>query len=106
MPLTTQPTVFSRPFFEDKSRAFWTLQAVGWTGYLLLRGVSSVSNGLSLDAIIPVIIEAINDVSNGDLADIETAVLNKIEVLGLTFLEGVKSAVIQALIAMVRAAQV
>ncbi len=48
-----------RPFFENKSRAFWTLQAAGWTGYLMLRGVSSISNGLSLAAIIPVIVEAI-----------------------------------------------
>ena len=31
------PAIFSRPFFEDKSRAFWTLQGVGWGGYLLLR---------------------------------------------------------------------
>ena len=48
-----------RPFFENKSRAFWTMQAAGWTGYLMLRGVSSISNGLSLAAIIPVIVEAI-----------------------------------------------
>ncbi|WP_374942650.1 sensor histidine kinase [Sphingomonas sp.] len=54
-----RPRLSARPFFENKARAFWTLQAVGWGGYLLLRGVSSVSNGLSLDAVIPVIIEAI-----------------------------------------------
>lgn len=49
----------ARPFFENKARALWTLQAVGWSGYLMLRGVSSVSNGLTLTSIIPVIIEAI-----------------------------------------------
>ncbi|WP_010160392.1 MULTISPECIES: sensor histidine kinase [unclassified Sphingomonas] len=59
MPLTTKPTVFSRPFFEDKSRAFWTLQAAGWTGYLILRGVSSVSNASEVSVIIPVVIESI-----------------------------------------------
>ncbi|HEX8555772.1 MAG TPA: histidine kinase, partial [Sphingomonas sp.] len=48
-----------RPFFEDKGRAFWTLQAAGWTGYLVLRGVSSIANGFDLDVVIPVIIEAI-----------------------------------------------
>ncbi|WP_174279207.1 sensor histidine kinase [Sphingomonas bacterium] len=48
-----------RPFFEDKARAFWTLQAVGWSGYLVLRGVSAISNGPSLDVIIPVIVETI-----------------------------------------------
>ncbi|MEG8014353.1 MULTISPECIES: sensor histidine kinase [unclassified Sphingomonas] len=59
-PGTTPRLPFSaRPFFENKARAFWTLQAVGWSGYLMLRGVSSVSNGLTLTSIIPVIIEAI-----------------------------------------------
>jgi signal transduction histidine kinase len=48
-----------RPFFENKSRAFWTLQAAGWTGYLVLRGASAVSNGPTLDVMIPVVIEAI-----------------------------------------------
>jgi signal transduction histidine kinase len=51
--------VGTRPFFENKTRAFWTLQAVGWSGYLLLRGVSSISNGPQLDVIVPVIVEAI-----------------------------------------------
>ncbi|HEX7851581.1 MAG TPA: histidine kinase [Sphingomonas sp.] len=64
-PLTVQkrrfwtPAIFSRPFFEDKSRAFWTLQGVGWGGYLLLRSVSSVSNGAPMSALIPGIIESI-----------------------------------------------
>ena len=57
-PLSSAPPITARPFFEDKSRAFWTLQAVGWSGYLVLRGASSVSN-LSLESIIPAIIEAI-----------------------------------------------
>jgi signal transduction histidine kinase len=64
-PLTVQkhrfwrPAIFSRPFFEDKSRAFWMLQGVGWGGYLLLRSVSSVSNGAPMSALIPGIIESI-----------------------------------------------
>jgi sensor histidine kinase YesM len=49
----------ARPFFENKARAFWTLQAVGWTGYLVLRGASAIANGFSLEVIIPIIIEAI-----------------------------------------------
>ncbi|WP_242097791.1 MULTISPECIES: sensor histidine kinase [unclassified Sphingomonas] len=53
------PLPVARPFFENKSRAFWTLQAAGWSGYLVLRGVASVSNGLTLEAIVPIIIEAI-----------------------------------------------
>ena len=53
------PAILSRPFFEQKSRAFWMLQAVGWTGYLVLRTVSSLSNGLSVDVIVAIIIESI-----------------------------------------------
>ncbi|MGH6616625.1 sensor histidine kinase [Sphingomonas sp.] len=59
IPALKKPDIFSRPFFEEKSRAFWTLQAAGWTGYLILRSVSSISNGPSLDVLIPVIIESI-----------------------------------------------
>ncbi len=33
-----------RPFFEDKNRAFWTLQSVGWAGYFVLRTLSGIAN--------------------------------------------------------------
>ncbi|MEO5773999.1 MAG: histidine kinase [Sphingomicrobium sp.] len=33
-----------RPFFEDKNRAFWILQSVGWSGYFVLRTVSAYAN--------------------------------------------------------------
>ena len=56
---TAQPGMFARPFFEDKSRAFWILQAAGWSGYLLLRSVVSISNGFAVERIIAAIIEAI-----------------------------------------------
>ncbi len=51
--------VVSRPFFEEKSRAFWMLQAAGWSGYFILRTVSSVSNSFSFEGIIAVIVETI-----------------------------------------------
>jgi len=54
-----KPAIFSRPFFEQKNRAFWMLQAAGWSGYLVLRSVSSISNGLSLAVIVAVAIESI-----------------------------------------------
>lgn len=57
--LDRHPALNVRPFFENKARAFWTLQAVGWGGYLILRAVVSLSNGFSLDIIIPVIVAAI-----------------------------------------------
>ncbi|HWK36945.1 sensor histidine kinase [Sphingomonas sp.] len=54
-----KPAIFSRPFFEDKSRAFWMLQAAGWTGYLLLRTVANISNAISFESMIVVIVESI-----------------------------------------------
>lgn len=53
------PSLLSRPFFEDKARAFWMLQAIGWSGYLLLRTVSSISNDLTVERVIVPIIESI-----------------------------------------------
>jgi len=35
-----------QPFFEDKNRAFWILQSIGWTGYFLLRTLSGIANSL------------------------------------------------------------
>jgi two-component system LytT family sensor kinase len=34
------------PFFEDKNRAFWFLQSLGWTGYFFLRSLSGVANSM------------------------------------------------------------
>ena len=34
------------PFFEDKNRAFWYLQSLGWTGYFLLRSLSGFANSM------------------------------------------------------------
>ncbi|MDR6847220.1 MAG: sensor histidine kinase [Sphingomonas sp.] len=59
MSLPPQPAILSRPFFEDKNRAFWTLQAAGWTGYLILRSVSSISNASDMTSMVPVVIESI-----------------------------------------------
>jgi len=35
-----------QPFFEDKNRAFWILQSVGWAGYFLLRTLSGIANAM------------------------------------------------------------
>ncbi len=35
-----------RPFFDDKNRAFWVLQSVGWTGFFFLRAISGLANSL------------------------------------------------------------
>jgi LytS/YehU family sensor histidine kinase len=50
------PGLRSQPFFDDKNRAFWTLQAAGWTFYLMLRLVSGAGSGMSLSFALPVLI--------------------------------------------------
>ena len=35
-----------RPFFDDKNRAFWVLQSIGWSGYFFLRAISGLANSL------------------------------------------------------------
>jgi two-component system, LytTR family, sensor kinase len=32
------------PFFQDKNRAFWVLQSIGWGGYFILRALSGLAN--------------------------------------------------------------
>jgi two-component system LytT family sensor kinase len=34
------------PFFQDKNRAFWVLQSIGWGGYLILRSLSGIANSM------------------------------------------------------------
>jgi sensor histidine kinase YesM len=34
------------PFFEDKNRAFWFLQSLGWSGYFFLRSLSGFANSM------------------------------------------------------------
>jgi two-component system LytT family sensor kinase len=34
------------PFFDDKNRAFWFLQSLGWTGYFFLRSLSGFANSM------------------------------------------------------------
>src|SRR6476646_2114548 len=36
----------NQPFFEDKNRAFWMLQSIGWSGYFFLRTLSGIANNL------------------------------------------------------------
>jgi signal transduction histidine kinase len=57
--LPFQPT----PFFANKNRAFWRLQAGGWGGAMLLRGVSSVANAQPLSSLVLVLIATITGFS-------------------------------------------
>src|SRR3982750_699982 len=35
-----------QPFFDDKNRAFWILQSIGWGGYFFLRSLSGFANSM------------------------------------------------------------
>jgi sensor histidine kinase YesM len=37
----------NQPFFDDKNRAFWLLQSIGWSGYFFLRTISGFANSKS-----------------------------------------------------------
>lgn len=51
------------PFFDNKIRAFWNLQILGWTGWFGLRAVSGLAGGQSFSFIIPVIVSAVTGFS-------------------------------------------
>ncbi len=48
-----------RPFFREQGACLLDAAGGRWSGYLVLRSVVGISNGFSLEKIIPVIIEAI-----------------------------------------------
>src|SRR5688572_20179098 len=35
-----------QPFFDDKHRAFWILQSIGWSGYFILRSLTGFANSM------------------------------------------------------------
>jgi len=35
-----------QPFFDDKNRAFWILQSIGWSGFFFLRALSGFANSM------------------------------------------------------------
>jgi signal transduction histidine kinase len=53
----------AKPFFQDKNRAFWTLQALGWSGVLLLRAVSGFANNQPLDFLLPIVFSTVTGYS-------------------------------------------
>ena len=50
------PGLSNQPFFADKSRAFWVLQTIGWSFYLMLRLTSGVGAGMSVSWIVPLLV--------------------------------------------------
>ena len=51
------------PFFDNKVRAFWNLQLLGWAAWLGLRGVSGLANGQPFTFLVPQTISAITGFS-------------------------------------------
>ncbi|WP_296675447.1 sensor histidine kinase [Novosphingobium sp.] len=51
------------PFFANKNRAFWRLQAAGWGGAMLVRAMSGLANGLALSFLVLVLISTITGFS-------------------------------------------
>ena len=51
------------PFFGNKNRAFWQLQALGWGGAFLLRAMSSLANAQPLSFLVLVLIASITGFS-------------------------------------------
>ena len=51
------------PFFGNKNRAFWQLQAAGWGGAMLLRAMSSLANAQPLTFLVLVLIATITGFS-------------------------------------------
>ena len=43
------------PFFQDKGKAFWRLQLIGWGGALVLRAVTNIANGKPEQIVLTVI---------------------------------------------------
>lgn len=57
------PAPHPNGFFDDKNRAFWTLQIGGWTGYFLLRTLGGLANRMGITFILPTILIAITGFS-------------------------------------------
>jgi two-component system LytT family sensor kinase len=43
----------SRPLFDDKNRAFWTFQTIGWSGYFILRALGGIANAMGWLFVVP-----------------------------------------------------
>ncbi len=51
------------PFFANKNRAFWRLQAAGWSGAMLLRAASGLANGQPPSYLVLVLISTVTGLS-------------------------------------------
>ena len=63
-----------------------------WNGFVIIWETLGPSEWAILE---PIVVEAISDAFNGDLADLETTVLMKAEAAGVDFLKKLDSAALQ-----------
>ena len=43
-------------FFDDKNRAFWALQSIGWVGYFVIRTFTGLANAMGLEFVFQTLI--------------------------------------------------
>lgn len=58
-----RPAERPQAFFDDKIRAFWTLQTLGWLGWFVLRTAQVFAYGKGFSFIIPLIVSGITGFS-------------------------------------------
>ena len=63
MPTPFTATERPQAFFDDKNRAFWTLQALGWLGWFVLRAASGFANGQAFIFLVPLLVSLITGFS-------------------------------------------
>lgn len=68
-----------------------------WTAFSTIWATLAPSEWATFQ---PIVTEAITDIFDGDLADLETAVLLKAEAVGVDFLKKLDSAALQAVLAL------
>lgn len=58
-----RPSTRAQPFFDDKVRAFWVLQSLGWGGLFMLRAISALAGGQSLAGLAPLMVSTLTGFS-------------------------------------------
>ncbi len=58
-----RPSTRAQPFFDDKVRAFWVLQSLGWGGLFMLRAISALAGGQSIAGLAPLMVSTLTGFS-------------------------------------------
>ncbi len=63
LPLPLPLSIPATPFFQNKARAFWNLQSLGWAAVFVLRAATGFTNGQETSFLIPILISSITGYS-------------------------------------------